>query len=94
MAISVKLCKYIVPYFHETITVTTHLTIRFATAVLLSSIIVDLRARTTRAGTMLPEVITFPVLVTVKSGDLLSRHTDLFGPDIIGLFILSIDGRI
>ena len=94
MSVSVKLGKYIVPYLHETVTVAANLTIRFATAVLLSSVVINFRARTTRTCTMLPEVITFPVLITVESGDLLSRHTDLLCPDIVCLFILTVDRRI
>ena len=86
-----KLSKYVVPYLHETVTVTAYLTVRLAAAILKSSVIVYLRARTARTGTMLPEVITLTVLITIKTCDLFTRNANLLCPDILSYLILSID---
>ena len=42
MSVTLELCEHIVPYFHETVTVTAYLTVRLATAILESSVIVNL----------------------------------------------------
>ena len=95
LAIAFKLGKYIVPDLHETVTVTAHLTIRASTAVFFSTVIVDLRAGTTRACAMLPEVVTLSGFrITVKTCDAVCRNTDLFCPDIKCLIIFSVNRRI
>ena len=42
MSVALELCEYIVPYLHETVAVTAYLTVRLATAILESSVIVNL----------------------------------------------------
>ena len=95
LAVPFKLCKHVVPYFHETVTLTAYFTIRTSASVFFASIIVNFRTRTTWTGTMLPEVVTFSGLrITVKTCDFFSRNTYLFGPDLICFLIFSINGRI
>ena len=95
MSVTVKLCEYVVPYLHETVTVTAYLTVRLATAVLLTTVVINLRARTARTCTMLPEVVTLACLrISVETCNTISRHSYFLGPDIKGLIILTIDGRI
>ena len=84
-----KLGKYVVPYFHVTITVTAYGTARFATAVFFSTVIVDLGTRTARTCTMFPEVVFFS-----EAEDSVSRNTDFFIPDIEGFIILFVYRRI
>ena len=93
-SITVKLCKYVVPYFHKTVTVTAYFTIRAATAVFFSTVIVNLRTWTTRTRTMLPEVITLTILITIETCNSLCRYTDLFCPDFKCFLILTVNRRI
>ena len=88
VSVIVKLGEYNVPYFHETIPFAAHNVLRTGT-VLLSTVIVDLRARTTRTCAMLPEVVFFSETV-----DPLFRDTDLFVPDTESLIIVKVNGRI
>ena len=95
LAVSLKLGKYVVPYFHETVALTAYFTVRAATSVFLASIIINLRTWTARTSTMLPEVIALTSLrITVETCDAVSRHTNFLGPDIVRFVILSIDGWI
>ena len=95
LSISLKLGKYVVPYFHETVTVTSYFTVRFATAVFFSAVIVNLRTWTARTGTVLPEVITLSGFrIAVKSCDSLCRNSDFFCPDIECFIILTVNGWI
>ena len=95
LAVSLKLCKYIVPYFHEAVTVTAYLAIRLAASVFFSTVVIDLGTRSARSCSMLPEVITLSGLrITIKACNTVSRHTDFLCPDIVCLIILSVDGRI
>ena len=59
LSIIIKLGKYIIPNLHITIAVTAYCTIRLSTSVFFTTIIINLRTRTTRTGTMLPEIIFF-----------------------------------
>ena len=95
VSVIVELGEYNVPYFHETVTVTSYFTVRFATAVFFSAVIVNLRTWTARTGTMLPEVITLSSFrIAVKSCDSLCRNSDFFCPDIECFIILTINGWI
>ena len=83
------------PHFHETVTVTSYFTVRFATAVFFSAVIVNLRTWTARTGTVLPEVITLSGFrIAVKSCDSLCRNSDFFCPDIECFIILTVNGWI
>ena len=42
VTIVLKLGKYVVPYFHVTVTVTSYCTARFSATILLSTVIIDL----------------------------------------------------
>ena len=82
VTVVVKLGEYIVPYLHVTVTLAAYRTSRFAAAVFLTAVIVDLRTRTTRTSAMLPEVI-----LSAKAENTLCRNTHLFVPDIKCLVI-------
>ena len=62
MSVILKLSKYVVPYFHITIAVTTYCTAWFTTAVFFSTVIINLGTRTARTSTVFPEVIFFTKL--------------------------------
>ena len=93
-AVTVKLRKYIIPYFHKTIAVTARLTIRAAAAIRFSAIIIDLGTRPARPCAMLPEIVAFSVFIPIKSCDLLLCNADLFVPDFKRFFVFAIDRRI
>ena len=59
VTVIVKLGEYVVPYLHVTVTVTAYGTARFAAAVFLTAVIVNLRTGTAGTCAMLPEVIFF-----------------------------------
>ena len=95
LAITLKLGKYVVPYFHKAVTVTADLAVRLTAAVFFSAVIIDLGARTAWTCAMLPEIVTLSGLgVTVESCDTLCRHTDFLRPDVERLVILPVDRRI
>ena len=48
LAVVVELAEYVVPYFHVTVTVTAYSTARLTAAILLASVVVDLRTWTAR----------------------------------------------
>ena len=93
-SVSLELGKYVVPYLHKTVTVTTHFAVRAAAAVFFSAVVINLGAWSARSGTVLPEVIAFSVLIPVKTNNLLCRNSNLFIPDFDCLIILKLDGRI
>ena len=84
-----ELGKYVIPYFHITVAVTSYGTARFTTAVFFSTVIVNLRTRTARACAVLPEVVFFS-----ETEDSVSRNTNFFIPDIEGFIILFVYRRI
>ena len=86
MAVIFKLGKYVVPYFHVTVTVTTYCTARLTASVLFASVIIDFGTWTTRTCSMLPEVIFFP-----KTEDSLRCNSNLFIPDIKCFVIILVD---
>ena len=94
LTVIVILGEYIVPYFHETIAFTAHLTIRLAAAILDPTIVIDLGTGAAGSLAVLPEVITLSVCITVKLCDLFCRYADLIGPDLCCFVIFKIDGRI
>ena len=59
VAVVVELGEYVVPYLHVTVALTAYGTARFAAAVFLSAVIVDLRTGTAGTCAMLPEVVLF-----------------------------------
>ena len=86
--ISGKLCKYMIPEFDITVTVTAGSAVFFSTAVLFSPIIVYLGAWSAGASSNFPEIIIFP-----KTNDSFFRKTyDIF-PDVISLIIFFIYGN-
>ena len=91
VAISVvfKLGKYVVPYFHVTVTVTAYCTAWFTAAIFFSTIIVDFRTWTAWTCAVLPEVVFFS-----ETEDSVSRDSDFFVPDIECFIILLINRRI
>ena len=89
LAVIVELGKYVVPDLHITVTVTTYRTARLTASIFLSTVIINLRAGTAGAGTMLPKVILF-----AEAEDPLRWDTDLFVPDLKSFLIILIDRRI
>ena len=95
VSVTVKLCEYVVPHLHETVTVTAYFTVRLSAAVLLAAVIINLRAGATGTCAVLPEVIALAGLrIAVKTGDAVGRNADLFVPDLKCFLILAVDGRI
>ncbi len=89
VSISVKLRKYIIPHFYKTIAIASYMAIRFSAAIFFSAVIINLRARATGTGSMLPEVILFSQTV-----DTVCRYADFLIPDFKCFIILQIDRRI
>ena len=89
VAVIIKLGEDIVPDFHVTVTLATYSTVWPAAAVLLATVIVNLRTWPTWSGTVLPEIILFS-----KLEDPLGRNPNLFVPDLKRLVIIYIYGRI
>ena len=89
ITVIIKLSKYVVPDFHITVAVAANGTIRLFAAVLLSPVIIYLRAWTAWACAVLPEIIFFS-----KTENTLCRDADLLVPDIKRLIILQIDRRV
>ena len=83
MAVILELGEYVVPYLDVTVALTAYGTARFAAAILLAAVIVDLGTRTARTCAMLPEVVLF-----AEAEDLLCRNTNFFVPDVEGLIII------
>ncbi len=91
MALSVifKLGEHIVPHLNIAVAVAAYGAARLAAAVLLSSVIVDLRAGTAGACPVLPEII-----LLAEAEDPLFRDAHLLIPDGKCLVILLINRRI
>ena len=92
MTIAIELSKYVVPNLHVTVAITAYLTVWLATAIFFTTVIVNLRARTARTCTMLPEIITLTCLwISVESSDALRRNSNFLSPDFKCLFILTVN---
>ena len=93
LTVILELSEDIVPDLHEAVAVAARLAgvLRPAAleAILRPAVIVDLRARTARPCSMLPEVILLAEL-----GDAALRDSDLVMPDLEGLVIIDVDRRI
>ena len=94
LSVALKLSEYIVPDFHKAVAVAAHFAVGSAAAILLSPIVIDLRAGAAGTCAVLPEIIAVAVLVPVKAGDLLCRNTDLLVPDFESLLVLPINGGV
>ena len=77
VSVIIELSKYVVPDFHITVAVAAYGTSGLAAAILLSAVIVDLRAGAAGACAMLPEVVFF-----AKAEDPLCRDADFLVPDV------------
>ncbi len=94
-SVPVKLGEYVVPHFHKTVAVTSHLTVRAAASVFFPSVIIDFRTGAAGAGAVLPEIVTCPGFwVAVKPGNLFRRNANVLVPDFKGLLILPVNGRV
>ena len=89
LSVILKLGKYVVPYFHVTVAVAANRTARLAAAVFFTTVIVNLRTRSARSCTMLPEIVLFS-----KTENTVLCDADLIVPDIPRLIVLQIYGRI
>ena len=89
LAVIVELGKHVVPDLHIAVAVTAYRTTGLAAAILLSTVIINLRTGAAGTGTMLPEIIFL-----AETEDPLRRNAHLFIPDFEGFLILFIDGRI
>ena len=89
MAVVVKLGKYVVPDLHVAVAVAAYGTAGLAAAVLLASVVVHLRAGAAGSRAVLPEII-----LLAEAENPLRRDADLLIPDIEGLVVVQVDGRI
>ena len=89
MAVVLKLGEYVVPYLDIAVAFAAYGTIRLSAAILFSPVIIDLGTGAAGACAMLPEVI-----LSSKTEDPFCGDTDLLVPDLKGLFIVQVDGRI
>ena len=87
VTVVVKLREYVVPDLHESVTVTAGLTVVGSTAVLKSSVEIDLGAGAARTGAVLPEVISLAKLYNMSLG-----HADLISPKSVRLVVKLVDG--
>ena len=85
----VELGENVVPNFHVAVAFAAHHAVRSAAAVLLATIIIDLRAGAAGTGTVFPEII-----LLAETEDMVSGNTDFLCPDIESLLIVFVDGRI
>ena len=89
VSVVLELGKHVVPYFHITVAVASYRTVRFAAAVFLSAVIIDLGTGAAGTCAVLPEVILFS-----KTEDTFRRNADLFVPYFKRLVVVQIDRRI
>ena len=89
VAVIVELGEHVVPHFDVTVAVTAHRTAGLSAAVLLAAVIVYLGAGAAGTGTVLPEIILFS-----ETEDPLRRNADFLVPDVEGLIVIQIYGRI
>ena len=89
LTVVVELGEDVVPDLHIAVAVAADSAVRLAAAVLLTPVVVDLRAGAAGAGAVLPEVVRL-----TKTEDLLSGHTHFLIPDFKGLVIIFIDRGI
>ena len=88
MSVVVKLAEDIVPDFHEAVAFPAH-HILGTGAVGFAAVIINLRARAAGTGTVLPEIVRLAEAVNALRCD-----ADFVPPDIEGLVIFLVDGRI
>ena len=72
-----KLSKYIIPNLDIAVTLTANRTTGLSTAVFFSTVVINLRTRTARTGTMFPEIIFFS-----KTENAVFCHPNFLIPDI------------
>ena len=89
IAVIIKLGKYVIPDLHVPGAVAAYGTIRFAAPELRPSVIVNFRAGTAGAASVLPEIVLFS-----KTEDALRRDADVFIPDLPRFIIIQINRRI
>ena len=89
MTVIIKLAEYVVPYFDVTVALAAYGTSWLTAAVLLTSVVVDLRTWAARTGTMLPEVVFL-----TKTENSLWCNTNLLVPDIKCFIIILLNRRI
>ena len=83
LAVAVELAEDQVPKFHIPVAIAAGGAIRFAAAVLLAPVEIDLRAGAAGAGADLPEIV-----LPAQAYHVVFCHADLLGPDVIGLVVL------
>ena len=91
MAVSVviELGEHVVPYLDIAVTVAAHRTAGLSAAVLLAAVIIHFGAGAAGAGAVLPEIVFLP-----ETEDPLRRDADFLIPDIEGLIVILVNGRI
>ena len=89
VSVIVELGEHVVPHLDITVAVAAHRTAGLSAAVLLAAVIVYLGAGAAGAGAVLPEIVLFS-----ETEDPLRRDADLLIPDIEGLVVVQIYGRI
>ena len=88
-AVVVELAEHVVPDLDVAVAVAAHGAVGLAAAVLLAAVIVDLGAGAAGAGAVLPEVI-----LLAEAEDALRGDAHVLVPDLEGLVVVQIDGRI
>ena len=89
VAVIIELGKHVVPDLNIPITVTAHSTGRFSAAEFLSTVIINLRAWTTWACSMFPEVIFLS-----ETEDPFRCYSNLFIPDVKRFIVILENRRI
>ena len=88
VAVIVELGKYDIPDLHEAVAFAAHDILR-SVSVLLAAVIVNLGAGAAGAGAVLPEIVLLAELV-----DVIRRDMHVVQPDVVGLLVIHIHGRI
>ena len=88
-AVVVELAEHVVPDLDVAVAVAAHGAVGLAAAVLLAAVIVDLGAGAAGAGAVLPEVV-----LLAEAEDALRGDAHVLVPDVEGLVVVQIDGRI
>ena len=89
MSVILKLSEHVVPHLNVAVTVAAHGAGGLSAAVLLASVVIDLGTGAAGAGAVLPEVV-----LLAETEDLLLGNADLLVPDVEGLVVVQVYGRV
>ena len=89
LAVGVELGKDVVPDLDVPVAVAADGAVGLAAAVFLAAVVIYLRAGAAGAGAVLPEVVGL-----AEAEDTLGRYAYLVAPDVEGLVVVLVDGRV